>query len=302
MKGVDTSPGASVVTIGGASARITSNKTWSLRVPVAGTGKTTLAATDNAGATTDEAITLIDLVVASPVEHAVLPITAAPTMPRLGAMASIEGYSRSISPVIFDWSFSTRGEYRDRCGHNPDALCGQWYPYEDDVASGATTGSNPWEGDFTTVQGGFGRLSVSAIIPGVLDEPVRSEPRWIDIPGTNPSISAIEAFVSRQDHANASVEDKLFCHESAFTQFNPAPDPREPATTSVPHNVGENPAPLQPLFGAQFAGIGIAQRDPSTFPAQQWDWQANVDAGIAVYQQGLAGAANMAPSRAGPAY
>jgi hypothetical protein len=290
VKGVDTSPGASVVTIGGVSSRITGNKTWSLRVPVAGTGKRTLAATDNASATTDEAITLVDLVVTSPVENAVLPITAAPAMPRLGAVASIEGYPRPVSP-IFNWTLSTRGEYRDRCGHDPNALCGQWYQYDNDVASGTTTGSNPWEGDFTTIEGGFGRLSVSAIIPGVLDEPVRSEPRWIEIPGTNPSIPAIEAYVARQDRANASVEDQLFCHESVFTQFNPVPDPREPAITTVPRDIGENPAPLQPLFGAQFAGIGIAQRDPSTFPAQQWDWQANVDAGIAVYHEGLAGAA-----------
>jgi hypothetical protein len=290
VKGTDTSPGASVVKIGTVSTRIASDGTWSLRVPVARTGKMTLTAHDNAGATAVDALTLIDLVITSPAEDAVLPLTTAPSMPRLGAIVSVEGYSGRISPVIFNWLLSARGEYRDRCGHNPAALCGQWYPYNNDIASGTTTGTSPWEGDFTTIEGGFGRLSVSAIIPGVLDEPVQSEPRWVNIPGTNPSIATIKAYVRAQDPANAPVVDKIFCHESDFTQFNPVPDPREPATTTVPHDIRDNPAPLQPLFGAQFAGIGIAQRDPASFPTEQWDWRANVDAGIVVYQQDLAGA------------
>ena len=124
-------------------------------------------------------------------------------------------------------------------------------------------------------------MTVSADVPGVLDEPVQSEPRWIDIPGTNPAVPTIEAYVSAQDPADASVENELFCHESRFTQFNPDPEPREPATTTVPHDIGPNPAPLRPLFGAEFAGIGIAQKDPASFPAQQWDWHANVQSGIA---------------------
>ncbi|HTT92968.1 MAG TPA: hypothetical protein VMF65_25665 [Acidimicrobiales bacterium] len=290
VKGVDTSPGATVVTVAHVPARIAADRTWSVHIPVSLTGRTTVTATDNAGAKAGEEITLIDLVVTSPAEDAVLAITTAPAMPRLGAVAGIEGYSGNVSPVVFNWSLSARGEYRDRCGHNPNALCGQWYPYDNDIASGTTTGTSAWQGNFTTIEGGFGRLSVSAIIPGVLDEPVRSEPRWIEIQGTNPSIAAIKAYVSSQDPANAPVEDKLFCHESAFTQFNPAPDPREPATTTVPHDISQNPPSWQPLFGAQFAGIGIAQRDPSSFPAQQWDWHDNVDAGIAVYQETLAGA------------
>jgi hypothetical protein len=290
VKGADTSPGASVVTVGNVSTHIASDGTWSLRVPVTRTGKAALTADDNVGATDAEEITLIDLVITSPAEHAALPISAAPAMPRLGAVAGIEGYAGNVSPIIFNWSLSTRGQYRDRCGHNRAALCGQWYPYDSNVGSGTTTGSNPWEGDFTAIVGGFGRLSVSAIVPGVLDEPVQSEPRWIDIPGTNPSVAAIKAYVSKQDPANASIEDKIFCHESRFTQFNPSPDPREPATTTVPHDIGQNPAALQPLFGAQYAGIGIAQTDPSSFPVQQWDWRANVDAGTDVYQADLAGA------------
>jgi hypothetical protein len=247
-------------------------------------------ARDSVGAAAAEQITLIDLVVATPTEGAVLPITTAPAMPRLGAVVAVQGYQGNVSAVIFHWGLSVRGEYRDRCGHNPNGLCGQWYAYNDTVASGATTGRSPWAGDFTAIEGGFGRMTVSADLPGVLDEPVQSEPRWIDIPGTNPGFPSIEAYVSAQDPADAPVENELFCHESRFTQFNPDPEAREPATTTVPHNLSPDPAPLRPLFGAEFAGVGIAQKDPATFPAQQWDWHANVQSGIAVYEEDKAAA------------
>ena len=290
VKGTDNSPGALTVRIGSVSTRIASDGTWLLRIPVTTTGQRTLMADDNVGVSADKHLTLVDLVIASPAEGSVLPITAVPAMPNLGALAAVQGYPGAVSALNFNWSLSTRGEYRDRCGHNPDASCGQWYSYNDEVASGTTTGHAPWNGDFSTIEGGFGRLSVSANIPNVMDEPVQSEPRWIDILGTNPSIARIEAYVSTQDPANASVEDQLFCHESNFTQFNSAPEPREPATTTVPHDIGANPGPLRPLYGAPYAGVGIAQKDPSSFPAQQWNWHANVDAGLAVYHENLTGA------------
>ncbi len=290
IKGIDTSPGASVVTMGRVSGRIASDGTWSIQIPVQGPGKTVLSVRDNVGATADEQVTLIDLVITTPAEGAILPITTAPAMPRLGAVAGVQGYEGNVSAVIFNWALSVRGEYRDRCGHNPNGLCGQWYAYNDTVASGTTTGRSPWAGDSTAIEGGFGRMTASADIPGVLDEPVRSEPRWIDIPGTNPAVPTIEAYVSAQDPADAPVENELFCHESRFTQFNPDPEPREPATTTVPHDIGPDPAPLRPLFGAEFAGIGIAQKDPASFPAQQWDWHANVQSGISVYQEDKAAA------------
>ena len=290
VKGTDDSPGALTVRIGGASTRIASDGSWILRIPVNTAGPRKLMANDNVGASADEQLTLIDLVIASPAEGAVLPITAVPAMPNLGALAAVQGYPGAVSAIKFNWSLSARGEYRDRCGHNPDASCGQWYPYNNEVASGTTTGHAPWNGDFSSIEGGFGRLSVSADIPNVADEPVQSEPRWINIPGTNPSIARIEAYVSAQDPANASVEDQLFCHESYFTQFNSAPERREPATTTVPHDIGSNPGPFRPLYGAPYAGVGIAQKDPSSFPAQQWDWHANVDAGLAVYHEDLTAA------------
>jgi len=290
VKGTDTSPGASVVRMGRVTTTIASDGAWSLRLPVSGTGARTLTADDNAGAKADEKVTVIDLVITSPSEGSVLPITAVPTMPALGAVAGVLGYPGNVSVIEFSWALSVRGEYRDRCGHNPDASCGRWYPYNNLIGSGTTRGMVPWAGDFSTIEGGFARLSASAYIPGVLDEPVKSEPRWVDIPGTNPSIASVRAYVAKQDPANAPVEDELFCHESAFTQFRPSPEAREPATTAVPHDIGQNPGPLRPLYGAPYAGVGIAQKDPSSFPSQQWDWHANVDAGIAVYQEDLAGA------------
>jgi len=288
--GTDNSPGASTVRIGNISTPITSDGNWTARVRVTAPGSRTLTAEDNVGAKTDDQITVIDLVVSSPAEGAVLPVTAAPAMPALGAVATVEGYPGGISGVTFHWALTTRGEYRDRCGHDPIATCGQWYPYNDIVGSGTTTGRTPWGGHFSTIEGGFGRLSVSAYVPRVLDEPVESEPRWIDITGTNPGIPSIKAYVATRDPANAPVEDEIFCHESGFTQFRPSPEPREPTTTTVPHNIPGNPGPFWPLYGAPFAGIGIAQKDPAIFPIQQWNWHANVQAGIAVYNEALAGA------------
>ena len=92
IKGTDTSPGASVVTMGRVSGRIASDGTWSIQVPVPGPGKTVLSVRDNVGATADEQVTLIDLVITTPTEGATLPITTAPAMPRLGAVAGVQGY------------------------------------------------------------------------------------------------------------------------------------------------------------------------------------------------------------------
>ena len=290
VKGVDTSPGASVVRIGAVSGPIASDGRWSLELPVTSAAVRTLTADDNVGSTADQKVTLVDLVITSPAAGSVLPITAVPAMPDLGAVASVVGYRGDVSVIIFKWALSVRGEYRDRCGHDPAASCGQWYPYNNEIGAGTTRGAAPWDGDFSTIEGGFARLSTSAYIPGVLDEPVQSEPSWIDIPGTNPSVASIKEYVAARDPANATVEDELFCHESDFTQFRASPEVREPATTTVPDDIGQNPGPLRPLYGAPYAGVGIAQKDPSSFPAQQWDWHANVDAGIAVYQENLAGA------------
>ena len=279
-----------MVRIGAVSGPIASDGRWSLQLPVTSAAVRTLTADDNVGSTADQKVTLVDLVITSPAAGSVLPITAVPAMPDLGAVASVVGYRGDVSVIIFKWALSVRGEYRDRCGHDPAASCGQWYPYNNDIGAGTTRGAAPWDGDFSTIEGGFARLSTSAYIPGVLDEPVQSEPSWIDIPGTNPSVASIKEYVAARDPANATVEDELFCHESDFTQFRASPEVREPATTTVPDDIGQNPGPLRPLYGAPYAGVGIAQKDPSSFPAQQWDWHANVDAGIAVYQENLAGA------------
>ncbi len=264
IKGIDTSPGASVVTMGHVSGRIASDGTWSIQVPVPGPGKTMLSVRDNVGAAVNEPVTLIDLVITTPTEGAILPITTAPAMPRLGAVAGVQGYPDNVSPVIFHWALSVRGEYRDRCGHDPNGLCGQWYAYNDAVASGTTTGRSPWAGNFSAIEGGFGRMTTSADIPGVLDEPVQSEPRWMDIPGTNPGVPTIEAYVSAQDPADAPVENELFCHESRFTQFNPGPEPREPATTTVPHDIGPGPAPA--LVRRRICRDRHSSKGPCEFP------------------------------------
>ena len=140
----------------------------------------------------------------------------------------------------------------------------------------ARSTADPWQPEYTTILGGWGRLVVTASLPGVLDNPVTSDPRWIIIPGANPGKAAVEAFIDDSAGDLADTVKHIDCWESGrtFNQFNPAADRREPATTNIPADLraqGLNPAPRRPRFGPPPAGTGIAQLDPAAFPGQQWN-------------------------------
>ena len=138
--------------------------------------------------------------------------------------------------------------------------------------------------------GGFGRLKVSAEVPGAVDNPVVSDPRWITIPGANPDLAVAKAFVDQNEPVYADTVRHLFCWESknhAWLQFDPASNAAEPASGNVPPDFAPNPGPLRPAFGPP-AGIGIAQLDPAQFPAQQWNWKENELGGIQTFHQKLA--------------
>jgi len=140
--------------------------TWTAKLPVtnASLGSLTLTAAD-ANTTAQVMITLIDLQVASPAENSSWPITAAPAMPTFNAQAQVAGYS------------GTPRRWR---------LTGLWTcAASTSTAAGGTSIRRPFSpavrrhgvpvepAQGTPVVGGVGRLSVSANIPGVLDEPVR---------------------------------------------------------------------------------------------------------------------------------
>jgi hypothetical protein len=263
--------------------------TWSAAVPVTSTslGQVTLTVSD-ANFTVNETITLIDLEITSPTEGTSLPITAQPAMPELNATVSALGYSGDTSNVSFDWTLDMRGQYIDRSG---------WHSYPDTPITGGETGTQtPWNlPQSSPIVGGIGRLSVSASLPGVLDGPVQSEPRWTSIPGTNPAPAAVNSEVASLDATDAGTIEHIFCHESgghgvSYPQFKPTANKTETAFPDIPADWTPNPPVMQPKFGAPPAGIGIAQDDPAKFPDQQWNWIDNVTRGVQVYQAGLAAA------------
>ena len=295
VEGTGASTATGTIQVNGTVAFAKSDGSWRAFLPVTSPGSITITAKDD-DSTVSSTTTAIDLQVVSPKEGASLPLVSdPPAMPKLNAEIDAVGYPGDLSAVSFDWTLSVRGEQRQRDG---------WHHYKETAGQGTTLGAEPWAGPHMPIIGGVGRLSATADIPGVLHEPVRSEPRWIDIPGSNPGKDVVKGFVDRNDPANAPVEVKIFCWESGhtFNQFNPAANTGrkdkadEPATKDVPSDYAPNPPTQRPNFGGPPAGIGVAQDDPASFPKEQWNWQANVRRGILIYQEGHARAARRAAS------
>jgi hypothetical protein len=276
-------PGTASITPNGIKAEL-SGDNWKADLPVtmADLGELTLTASDGTDKV-EQKDTLIDILITSPTEDQDVPMTTEPAMPDLDGRVEVAGYGGDTSNVTFNWVLNVRGKYRTRCGN---CKVGEWQNYSEEVANGSQVGTeDPWKPDYTETLGGWGRLEVTATLPGVLDNPVASEPRWVNIPGANPGKAAVEGFID--DHAGdlANTDKHIACWESghSFNQFNPAADGREPASDTIPADWKPNPAPLRPLFGGLPAGIGIMQKDPADFPDMQWNWQDNVLAGIAEY-------------------
>ena len=143
-------------------------------------------------------------------------------MPNLAAQVQVQGYSGDTSAVTFSWTLDVTGEYIDRQG---------WHPY-DMPFTGSTTGTSAsWSPDFGTIVGGWGKLVVSASLPGVLDGTVTSDPRWINMTGQNPGKAAVLSYIA--DNAPyPNTVSHIMCVESnhTFNQFNPAVNAGEPAT------------------------------------------------------------------------
>jgi hypothetical protein len=218
-------------------------------------------------------VILINLKITNPASDGdIAQVNAAPAMPDLAAQVQVQGYSGDTSAVTFSWNLGVTGEYIDRHG---------WHPY-DMPFTGSTTGTSAsWSPDFGTIVGGWGKLVVSASLPGVLGGTVTSDPRWINMTGQNPGKAAVLSYIADNAGTYADTVSHIMCLESdhTFNQFNPAVNAGEPPTPGVPDSL-DNPATFRPLFGAPPSGIGIAQLDPATFPFENWNWKLNVSAGI----------------------
>ncbi len=276
------------VTVNGVAASV-SGDTWQARVPIGSLGPLTLTAeassgnivaaqarAGSAGASCGQAtstVTLINLKITSPADDGdALPVTAQPAMPALDAQVQVEGYPGDTSAVPFNWTLDISGQYKDRV---------DWHGYDRTFTGSQTGTSSSWSPQFPGIVGGWGRLVVTADLPGVLDGPVRSDPRWADIAGTNPGKAAVLLYIAAHAGQFADTVAHIDCWESGrtFHQFKPFPNRGEPQTAGVPHSL-PNPAPFRPMFGADPAGIGIAQLDPATFPFENWNWKLNVSTGI----------------------
>jgi hypothetical protein len=212
-------------------------------------------------------------------------------MPSLDATVSVVGYSGDTSSVPFDWTLNVRGETVARPG--------TWRGYSQ-TTTGSTTGTGEqWKPSYEHIVGGVGWLQVQASLPGVTDNPVTSFPRWFNIPGDNPPAAVAKSFVDQADPAYARTIRHLVCIESAWHQFNTHTfnpgNHGQPPIPSVPADWTPNPGVGQPLYGPP-AGIGIAQLDPASLlsPDQYWDWQANLQGGIALFHAKLQEARNWA--------
>ncbi len=197
VEGTGASTATGTIQVNGTVAFAKSDGSWRAFLPVTSPRSITITATDDVS-TVSSTTTAIDLQVVSPKEGASLPLASdPPAMPKLNSKIDAVGYPGDLSAVSFDWTLSVRGEQRQR-----DA----WHQYKETAGQGTTLGAEPWAGPHMPIIGGVGRLSATADIPGVLHEPVRSEPRWIDIPGSNPGKDVVKGFVDQETTPPTPVE------------------------------------------------------------------------------------------------
>ena len=273
--------GDTSIMLNGVQVPVTGGK-WRGELPVtaAQLGRLTLKASDGKS-TVEQRDTLIDIVITKPAENHQEPVTAVPAMPSLDATLNVPGYPGATAAVSFHWTLDVHGETVARPG--------AWTGYTQ-TTTGSTTGAGTaWKPAFAGIVGGVGHLTVTATLPKVLDNPVTSEPRWFGLPGTNPPPATAKAFIDQADRQYANPIRHLVCIESGWHQFNAAGyfpgNNNQPPVPGVPADWTPNPGTGQPLYGPP-AGIGIAQLDPANLD-EYWDWQANLQGGIGVWNDKL---------------
>lgn len=176
-------------------------------------------------------------------------ITATPTMPVIHVHATINGFSPAqLAGMQFQWTASI--QYHGDGSRSRDVPANG--PY---VVTQTVTGPD-YTPTFAAIRGGDLTLTATAVVNG---NPVSATTSGLSIVGTNPSIAAVRA-------ALGSNTLRQIAHlESNFQQF-----------------VGGEPD--WSTDGKK--GAGIMQITPAS-DDQVWNWKANVQAGIAKYNDAL---------------
>jgi len=225
-------------------------------------------------------------------------------MPQLEVEARIIGHPQYDidDKTQFRWGLTIGGYYRIREPKPKSKKLerkGKWKEYSIPY-TGETFGTESWVPSFPQIVGGWGRIIATAYVPDAEDGPwIESEPRWIDICGTNPDPVDVRNFIRTNGRKEFNTILKIMCWERGRTwqQFREYPcggglcegkhTEHEPKDSRCPY---PTPKAYHPAFGADPAGIGIAQLDPAPFPDKQWNWQSNVQEGINRYYHNSAGA------------
>ena len=269
------------VTINGANAAVSGND-WRACVPIVQLGELKIAAASGS-VTITNIVTIYEFQFIQPTmnQQFAIPANPNPSMPEISASVKIVGLNPDpTESTAFTWELIIGGYYRDRSGW-------QQYSYQ---YTGQTQGAAPWKPAFNKViVGGWGRLQVKSQIGG---KEVKSDFRWIDINGENPSSAIVQQYIQTNGGTDVDILHKIIHYESykhQYLQFFSTAETREPNDNRIPSaftagsSSGGPPRPLRPVYGAPPAGIGIAQLDPASFPDQHWNWQSNVLSACQLY-------------------
>ena len=190
-----------------------------------------------------------ELEILNPTRCQIILIDATPRMPNIQCRARIKGYDPDpTSRLEFEWSLKNIENIgADTCASAGLGRCRV-------TDNGETTGGS-WQSNFgRVVQGGEATLAVKA----AFFSRTLSNQQPLRIRGTNPAAAAITGRIGA-----GGIEDNIACRESGRQQFDAA---------------------MMPLLGPG-GDVGVMQLcNPAATCLQRWDWTANVDAGLDLFQ------------------
>jgi len=283
---IGTASGVSSIEINGLRVSVKNGK-WTTNIPIQTPGKIFIKA--RAGGNYHQlSVYIVELLVSKPVENKIYTLrTNPPAMPTIVAEAKIAGHPdpQIATKVSFTWNLLVGGYYRTRTAGKRDQ---RWEKYETPIQSIPASGSGSWKIRFPELTGGWGKLTVTTVIPGMLGgSNLSSYPRWIDIQGRS-RISDVKNYINTQAGADKNIVLKIIKRESSYYHYvknfkikpslsAPPQDNRIPADWAAPLGL------FRPLTGPP-AGVGVGQIDPGQFPIMHWNWKNNLKTAIKRYK------------------
>ncbi len=201
-------------------------------------------------------VTTPALVIDQPTASTRFNINATPTMPTINCRTRITGPTPDPTPnTDFNWKIQvTEAVTSDSCASSRIGSCSS------PISQNNIRGGN-WTPAFSTIQGGQAVITAAANVGGT----ALSTSVTVDIRGTNPGAASITA----QCGSAGTDADRVACHESGRRQFD-----------------GNG----NPLLGPG-GDVGVMQLcNPAATCSQRWDWNRNVNAGVALLGQKRNGA------------